>query len=401
MFTKNHSVQIAWFIIGLLINFYWLPMFPPSLFLGLKQTIIFFFLFFSITQTGIFVPKKSDILSLLKLYTFGALIIFLIHIENSLSYSNFTRIFGPLAICLAYFSVSEKYDVKIPFAKGFVFGIVLNVLYIFFTYFTGTNHAPRSIVGGWATNNPAYFGFTNSHTGLSPMIGAALIFTLFLPGLVQKRKWKIYFVFFLCSGIILTQGEGGIISTVLAFSGLFLISKIKSPNYRGIGIIMSFVLIIFLFLFPPTFVLDHPKLSSTFYEHTASTLVGLQIFQENLLFGVGLENVYESSTYFFEKLEIGRKMTTNSLQPHNPLIQVLAEGGIFLGVLFILLWKKIISLTIRQDCRTTHHTKWISAIIFLYLFAGLFEPWPFISNIFYNFPLYIALIELERNTKKI
>lgn len=400
MLTKTRSIQVAWFLIGILINFYWLPAFPPSLFLGLKQILIFVFILFSVSQTRFSFPKKNVVLNLLKLYTFGAFVIFLIHLESSLSYSSFTRIFGPLAICLAYFSVSEKFDVKKPFAKGFVLGIILNVLYIFYTYLTGTNHAPSSIVGGWATNNPAYFGFTNSHTGLSPMIGAALIFTLFLPGLVTKRKWKIFLVFFLSSGLVLTQGEGGIISTFLALSGLFLISKVKNLYYRGIGIISVLVVIIYLFLSPPTYILDHPELSSTFYEHTASTMVGLQIFQENLLFGVGLENVYESSTFFFDKLDLGREMTTNSLQPHNPLIQLLAEGGIFIGVLFILIWKKIISLTIRQHSNISNHTNWITAIIFLFLFVGLFEPWPFISNIFYNFPLYIGLIELERSTKK-
>lgn len=118
-------------------------------------------------------------------------------------------------------------------------------------------------------------------------------------------------------------------------------------------------------------------------EHEKIYTTSLMMFAENPLFGLGT-NTFR---YQCNKQKYVSEANSCSSHPHNYYIQLLSEGGI-IGFLFIFLFffnltliifKKIIQLTLNNDNPEIHKKKLVSAIL---LFIFLFPLVPHMS--FYN-----------------
>ncbi len=279
----------------------------------------------------------------------------------------FNIIFIPVLVLIYYFFnwVTINYiigsrwvfDNRYKLVKIFIFSGTLISIYslygFFFVYYMGfPDLVPQFI--DFRNSSPTFqirpAGFSAEPSSYIVMLSWIMLFLFFLPNLYAKRK-KFFLIFINGSVLILTLS-----SAILAFIGAILVYYMFFKGYKKF---LKFLVFFFVFIFFLSFFVNNyfnlEFIKYTFYDKIVEILappetlinsgqfrsytswLGLEIFKEYPLFGVGGGNSY----YFlfnFEKnipIETYGYELSYSVAPMNIYTKVLAELGLF-GFTFLM-----------------------------------------------------------------
>lgn len=172
-------------------------------------------------------------------------------------------------------------------------------------------------------------------------IFASMIFSLLI-NTVGWLKRSMYLCIFmiLLSTILLSNAKQGFLTLVI---GVFFSVVVKSFYFgRRIGItVLSFATVASVFIVLG--MLQIGPLTKFIYKESVSLRgyywrAGLKMFQDNSIFGVGLDSyqnnfkLYRDESY---SLRFGYEVTSSAA--HNVPINMLATGGIFVGIFYLLI----------------------------------------------------------------
>lgn len=303
-------------------SFIWLPLFPYTIWMQFKN-IIFIILFGLILINRKMKIHNLSIVKILFMYS----VLMTVPLINTIILNGFNLSFivyayAPLMLILVL-ARFKNYEKVYSFSLiVYVSTIIIHSMYIIYTSFFGGNIAPVALAGGWGNMPIAVMGFTNSHTAMSPLLGLAVLIVLLFREI--KLKYKIILTPILFYALLLSGGEGGLLS-------LFATLSLGTLFYLRINKYITFfsILALLYVLIPYADQLLHldSKILMSYEEHLASWYAGLMMFKEHYLVGVGFFNSPEHFYLYVPYLNIETTITTDSLQPHNPLILLLAEAG--------------------------------------------------------------------------
>lgn len=373
-------------------SFVWLPFFQYTIWLQLKNVLFIVLAGLVLINTKMKIHHFS-IVKILFIYSLLMTIPLLNTIFlNGFNLSLIIYAYAPflLIIILSKFQNFEKlfsFSLLI-----YISAICIHSLYIIYTRFFGGNVAPTALVGGWAKIPIATMGFTNSSTAMSPLIGLAILIVLLNEKI--KYKSKILLIPILFYALLLTGGEGGLLSLVATFAMALLIYLRINKYVVTVGI---FIFLYFVIQYADMLLHFDRKILMSYEEHLASWYAGIMMFIDHYIVGVGFFNSPNYFEMYIPNLNIETAITAKTLQPHNPMILILAEAGLFGGLAFLLLLIYVIML-IRKNI-VKRNILLPTYILMYYLFVSIFEPWPFISNFYFNYLAYMSILALEYNLK--
>jgi hypothetical protein len=256
------------------------------------------------------------------------------------------------------------------------------------------------------------------------IVSFCLIFYIFL----KKKKETIIFLLLSVFGVILS-GERASLVLIFIILIIYLISVTLHQNQKKIVTFFFISLFFFLtyFLLNPIlesrikltknefsgfdsskngFILDEKyKIFNKFIvseTHHNYFLVGIKMFEENILFGQGRGSFkYKSCDKDFQINKF-----SCSTHPHNTYIQLLAETGIF-SFLIIFIFFVFITCQILKNIYLWYKKKKILYLKNIFFITPIFVSlFPFITtgsfynnylNYFYSFSLGIYLMHLKKN----
>lgn len=260
-----------------------------------------------------------------------------------------------------YFTVARVY--KIFYASIFlsVLFIIYGLMQYFGNDFVEWNNPYNSII--LTLGNP---NFASALMSILAVLISSFVF-------IVNSKFKIPLALLVISLIIIivqSNSRQGLVSFGLGFS-VFLIIYLYI-NIRKIAIWLSIFLIPF-FLLLIAGMLQIGPLTQLIYKASVSIRgyywrAGLEMFQSNPLFGVGVDNYGEYfRTYREKQYPLTYGFTITSDNAHNVPIQLFATAGVFTGMLYLILIFLIITSTLRALKNSSNKDK-LSV-------AGIFSGW--------------------------
>jgi hypothetical protein len=352
---------------------------------------VVFLLFFS----SVFFTKESDFknrgnsaLLLLLTFSFACLVPGLIHAFlgdlDFVVYSWRQVIIPPLfALCLIRIGVDDSFVGRV--LMYFLASVILHAAYIILSYMLKINLASFEQVGPASFYEYSANGLANSHVMAGTILSLGTGLLIFTD--VYKSKYIRYgVVLVLLTALYLTGSEGGVLSLLAASVSVFLVRRYGRPL-----IINSLMLVLgVLALFNIESYLDE-VLFTSLNEHVVSIRFGYDLFVNNYLTGVGID---QSQKLFLENagafLEQGVLYGEN-LQPHNVMIRMAAELGVFGIIASLVLYIGVPALV----GRGLNYGKYADAllfVVFVYMCASLIEPWPMVSNFYASYLFYISIV---------
>ena len=362
------------FTLGIISTLYWLPFVPVATFLIFKDVFFISTFVYIVVNSKFSAYFGREFLVLLLLL--GLLFLrdlFVSPINASIRY--LPLIFT--TVTLATINYQSFRLIRNELVRGLLVGSTLNALYLLLSLYQGFSMAPASLVGGWASHYYAPYGLTNSHTLLSPLLAISVIHAF--------SRGKYILTVLLGFALVLTNGEGGILSTIIIFLVYLGFKVVKN---RLIFLLITTLLLLRIIPFVLEFAMSDNALLLTINEHFYSTKLGLEIFRNNILFGVGSSQLYELAEHYSSSVSgiEGISVFTKSLEPHNFLAYTLAAGGIVSGVLIFYLYVILIQRIVNDRMFASS-----SKVIGIFMIVSLLEPWVFVGNIYMNIFLIICL----------
>lgn len=260
-----------------------------------------------------------------------------------------------------YFTVARVY--KIFYASIFlsVLFIIYGLMQYFGKDFVEWNNPYNSII--LTLGNP---NFASALMSILAVLITSFVF-------IVNSKFKIPLALLvICLIMIIVQSNSrqGLVSFGLGFS-VFLIIYLYI-NIKKIAIWFSIILIPFILLLIAGMLQIGP-LTQLIYKASVSIRgyywrAGLEMFQSNPLFGVGVDNYGEYfRTYREKQYPLTYGFTITSDNAHNVPIQLFATAGVFAGMLYLILIFLIITSTLRALKNSSNKDK-LSV-------AGIFSAW--------------------------
>lgn len=211
--------------------------------------------------------------------------------------------------------------------------IILISIDLFFQYINSTN-----LLGMYSGEPNRFSGIFGDEWIIGSFFNkiAFILFPLFL----FNKKFRYFYIFYfsLLFILILISGERISFISFLLIGTLFFLMN----NKKNFKLILSSLITIIITI-TLLFQLNHEKINNrynldTFNKHfkfeigTQSRLMvyGLKISYDNLFFGVGTNKFKKTCEQYYGKDEFFKKCEEH---PHNHLVEILAEQGIFVFIL--------------------------------------------------------------------
>ncbi len=325
--------------LGVQIQLLWLPFrFAPS------DLVLFVFMIMVLLTGKInfesFITK--DLLLLLLVLTVSGFVA-LIRLQVLSYYTVINKYFGFIILILSFFFIKNVIKgSKVLLQKSleiFVLtGGFLNLFYIVLAYLPGNNSNIKSVLlygelrlRGLLVDPNAYGGFL------------VTVFFLCLPLLInEKIKFKkiFYFIVFLSSfiGLVLTTSRSAYLAFVAGSFAVLLLGK-KLKKYIAHIFLMFVLSFLFLYIFVPdtlSFLIARITSVSQVLSRLELIEIGLNLFAQNPLLGLGLGYYYELSRLSFGDAII-----------HNTYIWILVETGIIGFLIFFFFVVHVLQTNIR------------------------------------------------------
>lgn len=284
-------------------------------------------------------------------------------------------------------SLYEKYT------NLYIICVIFTIIICIYEYLTH-NHIASNYTEAFSVNDSAYTYTTKAPTAfLYNPNNVAVLMIVSLPLFLEKMKqslkifekifWFIW-AFLNIAVIFMTGSRGGLVAAILIFSIFILLSDI-SLNKKIFLIFMSIIIIIYFsdFIFDQLGyggMLVNGKIS--FFAEGDGGRSGIArnslkiVFLENPIFGLGVNSVENKGL----------------ISPHNTIIEVLCNYGIFGLCIFAFLLIRLFQMLISQNNKT------ITFLLFLSFCMSMFIP-PTIMTlyvIFIPFALRIGKYYIER-----
>lgn len=339
-------------------------------------------LYFNSKLMDPFNSPKFWILMIIGSWLLGYLInIFLFNAKSTIKIPKSILITSMIFICTSFISGLMSDDKYIAFfgenlrRNGFLSYFYLVVLFIFCAKLGTRNFIQRyldmSLITAFVlvvyaiiqkTGND-FISWNNPYNSViltlgNPNFSAALLSVLFLLILTKvstNKSWSLLvflqiallILVFYC--ILATKSRQGLVSLLvgLLVFGMFYsfkISKIYGALFTATSSIVSTLIVAgMLQKGPLESILYKPSVSVRGYYWRA----GIEMFKDNIFFGVGLDSY---GSYFKQFREIGYPLNygfnITSNNAHNLPIQLLATGGIFVGLSYLFLVFMVIKISI-------------------------------------------------------
>ena len=350
--------------------------------LKIQKFVYLLFLTTLIALWFIFSPNKTLLVFGLIKLIFVSLLIFSIFnlTTNSKTLYLFIKIFS---IGLISGAVISTFIGLIQFSTGISPNIPIIGSYRFFS-------TTPNIASGLIFNNSFLraYGTTPHPNILAALLVSALAYSIFI---INSAKTK--YLKFLCSLLV----------------GIFTIGLVGS--FSRTGIIMAIILVLlryknnlpinykFIILFIPSFILFSLFYisgisieSKTISERLELNLIGLKVFFDNLIIGVGPNNyLIVAQNYFFQNFNLRLFQP-----PHNFLILFLAEYGIIGLILVLLFFKQTIGKFVKSQPQIKSHL--LLPLVGAYGFGMIFDHY-FLTQFQTNY-IFAVLIGLILATNK-
>jgi O-antigen ligase len=277
-----------------------------------------------------------------------------------LSYLSMAVLLGSAAIFVRFLNIKKLYIVT------YFVSSVTTIYAIMQTTgndFIKWNNPYNSIIG--TLGNPNFAAALMAITGV--IVFSSLFITVF------NLYWRIvgsFLSILLLFSIYKSNAKQGILAYIIG-TGFFLIIWIWTKN-KKLGVIASltglsalvFGILGMLQVGPLEKFLYKPSVTIRGYYWNA----GIEMFKANPFFGVGLDRY---GAYFKEYREISYPLTygfqITSTNAHNTFIQFFATGGLFLGVIYLILNGYILKRAILALKMTSGNNRM--------LIAGVFSAW--------------------------
>ena len=246
------------------------------------------------------------------------------------------------AVFIRFFNVRRLYFVT--FITGIIFAIYAS-MQTTGRDFINWNNPYNAIIG--TVGNP------NFASALMAIMGVVTFTILFLTELqiIYRISAGVLSLLFILL-IIQSNSRQGILSFIIGVGVFLIIWLFQKSRYLGLtalasGVIISIIAILgMLQKGPLEYLLYKSSVSVRGYYWRA----GIDMFQQNPLFGVGMDRF---GSYFKEYREVGYPLSygfeITSTNAHNTFIQFFATGGLLLGVTYLILngfilWQGLISM---------------------------------------------------------
>ena len=246
------------------------------------------------------------------------------------------------AVFIRFFNVRRLYFVT--FITGIIFAIYAS-MQTTGRDFINWNNPYNAIIG--TVGNP------NFASALMAIMGVVTFTILFLTELqiIYRISAGVLSLLFILL-IIQSNSRQGILSFIIGVGVFLIIWLFQKSRYLGLtalasGVIISIIAILgMLQKGPLEYLLYKSSVSVRGYYWRA----GIDMFQQNPLFGVGMDRF---GSYFKEYREVGYPLSygfeITSTNAHNTFIQFFATGGLLLGVAYLILngfilWQGLISI---------------------------------------------------------
>ncbi len=327
------------------------------------------FLFFSVIKSSWSWINKSWIkLSILFFVFANVSACFSLLVETSLSNGLSWIRFPLFAAAVAIWLIKEK--------EVFYFTLLINFLSVIFIFILMgletilTNHH----VFEWPFRNPLNGPFIHR---IGILFFSAAFFILF-----SKLKHKTKALFFVLISIFFSLLSGhrtGSFSFVIIIFILTFWPSFKFGRAMMISLLFSFLLVLF-FTFNvqalERYILGIYNFSeSAFLQYLGLWKTGIFVFFENPIIGIGPTNV---QNYLSDNIITNYDPFKNNEHPHNHYIQAFAETGLIGGILYILLFLRIIVDSYKNTKNQINEIDdLISKSVFI---SSICIFWPFANN---------------------
>jgi len=277
-----------------------------------------------------------------------------------LSYLSMAVLLGSAAIFVRFLNIKKLYIVTYFVSSVTTFYAIMQTTG---NDFIKWNNPYNSIIG--TLGNP------NFAAALMAITGVIVFSSLFTA--VFNLYWRIAGLFIsllLLFSIYRSNAKQGILAYIIG-TGVFLIIWIWAKN-KKLGVIASLTGLTAL-VFGILGILQVGPLEKFLYKPSVTLRgyywnAGIEMFKANPLFGVGLDRY---GAFFKEYREVSYPLTygyqITSTNAHNTFIQFFATGGIFLGVIYLVLNGYILKRAILALKMTSGNNRT--------LVAGVFSAW--------------------------
>lgn len=372
---------------------YLLLLLPISLVLGnYAINVLCLFVFFSLVINSLF--KRHIFDNKKNYFSFLIILIFILFLNTILSnekYVSFLSALGIVRYFLIFLALLICFEHSKIFKKNFFLSFLITLLFVIFD--TYIQYFFKKDIFGYIV--------TSSHGNrLSGPFGDELVvgsfiskifFIVVIYFITKSKNLYLYLLSFFSLIIVILSNERS--ASIMLFSSLiiFYFLWIKSFKYKILSVI-GFIIIFFLLLFQNKNLNNHfIKIPIKYFSdnhHKAHFLTGLEIFNENKIFGSGLNTFrYVCSNSKYEKIKTKYVQNRCATHPHNIYIEVLSETGLAGMFLLISINIYILLYFIRKllVSQLNDYDKAIFAYFFLLFFplqttGSLFSTW---NGIFY------------------
>jgi len=301
----------------------------------------------------------------------------------------FARNIAPLLIAvIAFYLFTEKDNVHLYIKHTCIVSVVISMIGIF-----------QMIVG-----SSVIYGDVRSTGTFENPNGLAIFLVLTLPCLIYgieskivSRKWGWLATAIVIGGIISTVSRKGIITAVIAF---FIYYMLKKQFKKIIKLVAAIA--IFAVIFSGYIVISHrftqEKMIHDIIGKTNMAYVGLEMFTEHPIIGLGYNGYFENFGKYFPKSYVLK------YDCHNEFVTALANFGLlgFIPFMGIFIYPLVFSVKIlcqKGTMLNKEHSRDMAVIcissvvpfmLSAYFAGGLFAQWPLIFILYTNIALVLA-----------
>lgn len=193
----------------------------------------------------------------------------------------------------------------------------------------------------------------------APMFSAPLCISMAYEVLIRNQKRKKCIVI-LAVAILSTFSTSGLIVLVILWFVNYYINFIQ-PRLKGSLKYLIFFLCFFIMLFVVYFIMQGKQDTSSFLVRSDDYKAGFLAWLRNPIFGTG----YNSYDMVRQYVMISRVLYGKSIGTSNSIIQILSQGGIWLGIFYFLPFL----LSSYQAIKTKQYSNLFFNLIILVLFV--------------------------------